>query len=369
MLHKPLPPTLKLPFYARAALLLIGLYLVVYMLFIAQDILLPIIYATIIAVLLSPVVNFLVRKKINRALSIASVLLLTLLIVGGTITLLASQVSNFSDALPQLEQKFKDLAEQTISWVSTTFNISKQNINNWITDMKADMMNNSNAAIGITLTSMGGLLAAIFLTPVYIFMILFYQPHLVKFIHDVFGASNNSKVSEILTETKTIIQSYLVGLFIEFSIIAVLNSAGLLLLGIEYAILLGILGALLNIIPYLGGIIAMTLFAIIALVTKSPEYALYVIGLYAIVQFIDNNFIIPSVVGSKVKLNALFSLITVILGAALWGIPGMFLSIPFTAILKLILDRIEPLKPWGFLLGDTSKEPLQIQFKKNLRKK
>jgi predicted PurR-regulated permease PerM len=143
-----------------------------------------------------------------------------------------------------------------------------------------------------------------------------------------------------------------------------------LVLGMQYAILLGILGALLNIIPYLGGIIAMALFAAIALVTKSPVYVLYVITLYSLIQFIDNNYIVPKIVGSKVKLNALISIVVVIAGAALWGIPGMFLSIPLTAVVKLILDRIEPWKPWGFLLGDTMPPlvKLDLKFKKKAPK-
>ena len=126
------------------------------------------------------------------------------------------------------------------------------------------------------------------------------------------------------------------------------------MLGINYAVLFGILGALLNIIPYIGGLIALILFSVIALVTKEPIYVVYVIGLYTIIQFVDNNYIVPKVVGSKVKLNALVSLLAVIAGAALWGIPGMFLSIPIVAILKLLFDRIDSLKPWGFLMGEVT---------------
>ena len=344
---------IKLPFYAKTALLLIGLYVFVSILSIGQDIILPLVYAAIIAISVSPVVSFLVKKKINRAIAIFIVLILALMFIVGLILLLVSQASMFSQAWPQLVLEFDDLCDQAINWASGWLGVSIRQINTWITDTKADLWNNSNAVIGITLTTMSGVLAAIFLTPVYIFMILFYQPHLVEFAHRLFGVSNNSQVSEILTETKTIIQGYLVGLFAEFAIVAVLNILGLLVLRMEYAILLGIVGALLNVIPYLGGIIAMGLFAAIALVTKSPIYIAYVIVLYSVIQFIDNNYIVPKIVGSKVKLNALISIVAVIVGAAIWGIPGMFLSIPLTAVIKLVLDRIEPWKPWGFLLGDT----------------
>ena len=134
--------------------------------------------------------------------------------------------------------------------------------------------------------------------------------------------------------------------------------------------LLGVIGAFLNIIPYLGGIIGVVLFMAIALLTKSPVYVLYVALLYSVIQLIDNNYIVPKIVGSKVKLNALISIVAVIAGAALWGIPGMFLSIPMLAVIKLILDRIESMKAWGFLLGDTMPPIIKLKpiFKKSVNK-
>ena len=362
---------IRLPFYAKTSLFLIGLYIFTSILSIAQDIILPLIYATIIAISISPGVNFLVRKKINRTLAIFVVLIVALLFIVALILLIVTQASLMGQAWPQLLDKFESLLNEGIAWASGSFDISIQQINARIAKFKAELLNNSSAAIGITLTTMSGVLASIFLTPVYIFMILYYQPHLIEFTHRLFGVDNDNKVREILSETKGIIQGYLVGLFAEFAIIAVLNIIGLWVLRLEYAILLGILGALLNVIPYLGGLIAMALFAAIALVTKSPVYVLYVIALYTLIQLIDNNYIVPKIVGSKVKLNALISIIVVIAGAALWGIPGMFLSIPLTAIVKLILDRIEPWKPWGFLLGDTMPPlvKLDLKFKKKTTKK
>lgn len=343
---------LKFPFYAKASLFLIGFYISISILSIAQDLFLPLIYATISAILLSPVVNYLVKKKINRAVSITCVLIIALLIVSCLIALLSSQASLLREAWPDLTNKFELLLNQTIHWASSYFNISSREINKWIATTKSELNFSSSALIGTTLTTLGGVLATTVLTPVYIFMLLFYQSHLVEFIHRLFGTKNNNNVNEILTETKTVIQSYLSGLFAEFIIVAIMNITGLLILGIEYAILLGLVGALLNVIPYLGGAITIVLFMIIALVTKSPIYIFYVLTVYTFIQFVDNNYIVPKIVGSKVKLNALTSLIAVVAGGILWGIPGMFLSIPLIAILKIIFDHIDPLKAWGFLLGN-----------------
>jgi predicted PurR-regulated permease PerM len=150
---------------------------------------------------------------------------------------------------------------------------------------------------------------------------------------------------------------------------AILDTSALLIIGIEYAFLLGIISALVNVIPYIGGIVGVALPMIVALATKSSAwYAVYVLAAFYVIQLIDNNFIVPKIVASKVKINALFSIIVVFAGNALWGIPGMFLSIPLLAIVKLVCDNIEPLKPWGFLLGDTMPPLIKIKplFKKKL---
>jgi predicted PurR-regulated permease PerM len=155
-------------------------------------------------------------------------------------------------------------------------------------------------------------------------------------------------------------------------IIATLDATALFILGIEYAILLGIIGALLNLIPYIGGLVAVALPMMVALATKDNAwYAVYVLIIYYIIQLIDNNYIVPKIVASKVKINALFSIIVVIAGNALWGIPGMFLSIPLLAIVKLIFDHLDSLKPWGFLMGDTMPPIIKIVpiFNKLTKKK
>jgi predicted PurR-regulated permease PerM len=321
-----------------------------------QDIILPIIYATITAILLSPGVNFFIRKKVNPSLSIVIVLVGAILVIAMIVLLLSSPINNLTDAWPQLVAKFTAFFNQTIFWAADYFNISYEKINAGVLKAKSEMINNSGSAIGITITTMSGFFSTLFLTPVYIFMVLFYKNHILRFIHKLFAEKHQEKLTKILHETKYIIQGYLVGLFFEFVIVSVLNTIGLFILGIDYAIMLGIALALLNVIPYLGGIIGVGILMIIALVTKTPIYVLYVFVMYNVIQLIDNNYIVPKIIGEKVKLNALVSLVTVIAGAALWGIPGMFLSIPLTAILKIVFDHTEQLKPWGFLFGNAMED-------------
>jgi|SRR6185312_1745197 len=351
--------TFKTPFYAKAALIFIGIFALVFTLYIGQRIIVPIVYAGIIAILLNPIVNYLLRKRVNKIVSISIAVIMAIVVVLGIIYILSSQIGMLSDTYPALKLKFNLTSNQIVKWISEKFNIRISKINEWITLTQTQAI--SNLVVGEKLTEAGQVLLTGVLLPVYLFMILYYKPLLIEFIRKLFRIEHHFAVAEVLANSKKIIQSYLIGLFFEMVIISILNSGGLLLLGIDYAIILGITGAVLNIIPYVGGIIAIALPMSVAFVTRnSITYPILVFIVYIFIQFIDNHYIIPRVVASRVKINALVSIIVVLVGGALWGIPGMFLAIPLIAILKVIFDHIEPLKPWGFLLGNTV--PSSVKF-------
>ncbi|HMU09644.1 MAG TPA: AI-2E family transporter [Ferruginibacter sp.] len=352
----------KPPFYARTALVFISVFAFVFTLWIGRDIIVPVVYALLIAVLLNPFVNFLLRKKVNKVIAITLTVSLAVLAVVAAVYLISSQLSIFNEAYPRLKEKLDVITNSTVQWVSEKFNIRLSKINAWIAETQKGVIR--DFAIAETLSDAGQVMVTVMLLPVYVFLFLYYKTLLLEFIRRLFRSAHHMVVADVLINTKRIAQSYLLGLFFEMLIMAVLNSAGLLLLGIEYAILLGIIGAVLNVIPYLGGIIGVLLYMTIALITKSPVYVIYVAALYATIQFIDNNFIVPRIVAARVKLNALISIIVVLIGSALWGVSGMFLSIPLTAIMKGIFDHIEPLKPWGFLMGNIVPTNSRFSFAK-----
>jgi predicted PurR-regulated permease PerM len=341
----------KIPLYAKAALVFICGFALFFTMYSGQDIIVPLVYATILAILLNPLVNYLVRKKIYKIVAITFAIALAIAVVLVTLYFISAQLAQFTESYPQLKEKFNATTAELVRWWSQTFNIRQSKINLWLKESQTEAIN--DIAIAESLSGVGRAVVTALLLPVYMFMILYYKPLLLEFIRKLFKAEHHLAVVEVLVNSKQIIQTYLVGLSFEFIIMAILNSVGLLLLGIEYAIILGIIGAILNIIPYIGGIVATALAMIIAFVTKdSLIYPLLVLGLYLFIQFIDNNYIVPKIVAARVQLNALVSIIVVLIGGAVWGISGMFLSIPLTAILKVIFDHVEPLKPWGFLLGN-----------------
>lgn len=358
-----------LPFYAKISLMLIGLIAFVAVLYIAKNIILLLTFAVIIAVVLHPIVNFFVGIGTNRIIAIAIVLLISFIVIGLFATLIFSQLNRFSESWPLLVEKFTEIINEIIIWASRYFDISTKEIIGWIAETKTNLINNIGAVIGTTLINVGSMLALVLILPVYIFLILYYQPILLEFFHRLFGADNRAEVVGIISQIKTLIQRYLIGLSIEVVIVATMFSVGLLILGIEYAIILGVIGALLNLIPYLGAIMGAVLPMLIAIATKpSPWAAVLVLALYIVVQFIDNNYIVPKIVASQVKISVLVSLTAVLAFGMVWGIPGMFIAIPLTGIMKLIFDHVENLKPWGFLLGDTMPKSSIINIKPIIEK-
>lgn len=361
--------------YSKFSITLIGIVVFFFILSVGQGIIIPLVFSTIIAILLNPFVNYLCKVKVNKVFAILLALTLTIILLGTLTYFIINQAVLFSESLPEIKKNLLVIFNDTILWISRTFNVSIANIHDWINDTKGDSMDNSSAVIGQTLGTLGGVFVLIFLLPVYVFMILYYKPLLLDFISQLFEPEQHEVVGEVLLESKALIQSYLVGLLLEAALVAILNSVGLLVIGIEYAILIGIIGALLNIIPYIGGIIAVTIPMLLAVASDTPFNAVWVFALYMVVQFIDNNFFVPTIVARKVKVNALVSIIVVLVGGAFWGFSGMFLSIPLIAICKVVFDRIEELAPLGFLIGDNQPDlgknffDIKSHIKKIARKK
>lgn len=344
----------KIPFYVKITTILLGIIALTSILYIGQGIVVPLIGSLLVAILLNPVVNLLVKIKVNRVIAIGLVIAVVTSIFILLLLLLTNQFSSFVNSLPILIDKFYVTLNNLVIGISGQFNISTASINTFIDDSKVDLVTTTKSLIGPTISSIGGVLFTFMLIPVYVFLILFYKKLLLNFIKNIFGLTNQNEVDKVLSSTKQIVQRYLVALIFEAIIIAVLNVSALLILDVQYAIVVGIIGALLNIIPYIGGIVSTAIPIAIVLATKdSFNYALYVFLSFIIIQFIDNNLILPKLVASRVRVNALISVIVVIIGGEIWGVTGMFLSIPLTAIFKTIFDNVNALKPLGLLFGDS----------------
>ncbi len=339
----------KYPWYLKVTVILVGLIAFTFILSELRDILVPLSFALFLGILLNPLVALLESWKIPKTWAIIISLLAGTLVIAGVGYFLSMEMSSFSDQLPVFKQKMTEFVSRTQKVVSEKLHIPIQKQTQFMDEAQTGM----KPLIGRALGSVVGSLAVIFLLPVYTFLFLYYKMLILDFLYDVFSEENLKDVSAVLKQVKTAIQSYMFGLLLEGLIVATLNTAALLLLGVKYAVLLGVLGALLNVLPFIGGILAIIPPLLIATITKDGFHTqVGIIVSYIVIQFVDNHFLVPYIVSSKVKINALISIVVVLLGGAVWGVSGMFLSIPFIGVLKIIFDRVPELKPWGKLLGD-----------------
>lgn len=341
---------------------MLGLVLATYILINLREVLVPFCFALIISILLIPLVNKFIKMGINRIVAIVFAMLIALIIFSGIMYFLSSQIAALASDIPLLKSKFQTLLTQFQHWVQITFGMSIEKqvgiLNNGIEKAKSYIGQTVGTALGTIMT--------VILLPVYVFLLLFYKSLLVNFFYEVNSNKHSKNLSEILGETKIAVQSYMQGLLMEAFIITVLYTSVLLFFGIKYAILMALMGAIINMLPFIGGVLSIILPVVIATITKEGySTQFWIIISYTIIQFADNHYIIPMVVSSKVKINALFSIIVVLLGGAIWGFGGMFLSIPFVGILKIVFDRIEEMKPWGKLLGN--EVPSKYRKKKLLK--
>ncbi len=339
------------PLYAKLAMLMLLLFLLFYVIYLGQPILLPLGFSFLFAVLLRPLEAALLRLRIPRVISILLVITIALLVVIGIIIFISSQIASFMSDIPAVKRNLEDLGRQSQRWIDQTFHLTARQQDVLLAQAKSETVNNLGAmgTFSIITTS----LATVTLIPVYVFLFMYYRTLLLRFVTQLFANEHLPKVEEIIREIRYVVQHYITGLLTETTIVAILNTVGLVLIGAPYAVLLGLVGAILNLIPYIGGLLAIILTALLTFTnTGSAETMTWSIIVYLLVQFIDNNFLVPYIIGSRVKLNALFSIVGVLSGGALCGIGGMFLSIPIIAIFKVICDRIDDLKPWGQLLGD-----------------
>ncbi|TSD65945.1 AI-2E family transporter [Inquilinus sp. KBS0705] len=340
------------PFYERLALILIGFCILGFLLISAKELIDPLIFGLLFAILLLPVSSFLERKlRMPRSMSAFISILLLVGFVGAVLYVVGNQVSHIADDWPMLQNQVKQSLNDLQDWVQGTFNITAHNQIKYLDNTGKKIMASGTEVIGTTFSAVSSLVLFYVFILIFTFFILFYRRLLLRFVTWVFNDDQSNVVMDIVENIQKILRQYILGLLIEMVIVAAMAISIFYFLGIKYATLLGIIIGLFNIIPYIGIFTALLLSVLVTFATGTISATIYVavsvIGIHAI----DANFLLPAVVGSKVRLNALISFIGIIIGEMLWGLSGMFLSIPVLAIFKIIFDRVESLKPWGYLLG------------------
>ena len=348
-------PEAKLAPVVHYTFLLIGLSLLVFVLRKLDNVLLPILFAALLAVLLLPLVTRLERWKFPRIWAIIVALLVVIGALVGLFYLFGSQIMSLRDELPKLQEKSIEYFDQVQQWASVKFGYHPMSKEELIDSSMKSVKKSAGGYLGSTLSTTAGILSVTTLVPIYIFCFLYYRDHMRQFLFRFVSPDKRTGVLHTMDNIQTVVQAYIQGLLTVIVIVSILNATGLLLLGVKFAVFFAIFASVLAIIPYIGILVGSAIPALVTLVeTGSPGKAAAVVGVFMFVQFLEGNFITPMITGSKVSINPMAAIIALILGGELWGTPGMILSIPLIAVLKVVFDASKTTEPWGFLLGDVS---------------
>lgn len=344
---------------------LLAIVLVIFVLYTMQSILLPILFAILLAVTLFPIGKRLERIGFNRALASLTALIVGIILFSALSYLLVSQTINISKDATAIVDKIEKVLVQGEDWVVETFDISRTEL----LKRGREQLNKAIPTIGGFVSgffgSVGSFLSLGILVPLLIFFFLYYRDFFKEFVLRAFHKAPKDKVSETWGKMYDVLQSYLGGMVIVMSIIAALNTIGLWVLGIEYAWFFGVLASVLMLLPYIGIAIGSLFPALFALATKdSYWYAIGVIAWFQIVQAFEGNLITPNIVGGKISLNPLVSILSIFLFSMLFGFAGLILALPLTAIIKVIFDAVPQLRPYGFLLSEPRKRYLRTDRQK-----
>jgi predicted PurR-regulated permease PerM len=341
------------PFYKRLAFNLISVCLIGIIIIYGKSIVVPLALAILFANLLLPVTRFLSKHRFNRPLAILAPLLTAICIVATVLVLLSAQVGNFLEDVPTLSEKGTKVIGNLQAWIDENAHMSVRKQNQYFKQGVDNLKEQAPKIVGVTFVSIAGVITYAVLIPLFTFLTLYYRKTIKEFLVGVFKNGSTRKVNEVLEESTTVAQQYVTGLLIETVIVFTLNVIGFLIIGIKYPVFLALLAAILNLIPYVGILVANLLCMATTLLTSDRISDVVWVGVVlGLVQIFDNNFGMPVIVGNKVKINALVTIIGVLIGGALCGVPGMFLAIPSIAVMKIVCDKVPELKPWGIMLGD-----------------
>jgi predicted PurR-regulated permease PerM len=340
------------PFYEKLSLVLVGLIALGYLLIIAKDLIDPLVFGCLFAILLIPIASFFENKlKAPRGLSSLLAIVVLITFVGGVLYIVGSQITHLTDDWPMLQKQIGQSIEGIREWIKDSFHINMEKQLDYVNGATDKLMATGSSFVGSTVGVISSTMLFFTFILIFTFLIMLYRRLLLRFLVWVFNEENSAIVYDVVHNIQSILRQYILGLMLEMFIVSTVACAAFLLIGIKYAMLLGLIVGLFNIIPYVGIFTALLLSALITFATGNVQDVLYVVLSVIGIHAVDSNVLLPTVVGSKVRLNALISFIGIVVGEMIWGLSGMFLSIPIIAIFKIIFDRVESLKPWGFLLG------------------
>ncbi|HEU4555645.1 MAG TPA: AI-2E family transporter [Chitinophaga sp.] len=354
----------KLPFNARLAFTLLSLVLVIYIGHYCAGILIPLVFAFLVAIMLLPLAHTMEQLRVPRGLAAFIAVLIFVILLVSVVLLLTRQMGAFVSDFPHLQQQLLHSLDSLQIWINANFKINTHKQMDYLEQMAMGTLGSATSFLSQTLGAVSSMVIFIIFVLLYSFFLLLYRSLLIAFLVRLFQEKHREELLDVIRQTRIIIKSYVSGLMIEMIVVAVVNCSIFWLLGIKYATLLGIMAAIFNLIPYLGIFTAIIVSMVVTMTTGTLGASVQVGIALLVVHFLDSNILLPRIVGAKVKINALVTIIGVVTGNLLWGIPGMFLAIPIIAIMKIVFEHIEVMQPWAILLGELPERPKKKRLKR-----
>lgn len=336
-------------FYVIA--IFVGLFAI---LILAKSVLIPIVFAFLIAFILYPVTRKFESWGINEIMSAFLSILVLILIIGGGIFLFSKQIIQLSKNLTDFKDKILEVFASATLFINKSIGFLPQMEKGELFDKFKEGLNDSAGTL-LSQTFSGtadffvGLLTAI----VFTFLILIYRHGLVRAFVRFYPQENRKKAFNMSKSIQQVGQQYLFGMMVIVLILGFVNSVGLWIIGIDSPFLFGFLAAILAIIPFAGTFLGAAIPILYSFISYDSIWMPITIAIFFwLVQFIESNFLTPKIVGGNLKINSLTSILSIIIGASVWGIAGMILFLPIAAMLKVVCEEYIELKPVALLIGD-----------------
>lgn len=339
--------------------------LLFYVLTTFRNFLSPIALGILLAYLLYPIASFIEKKGAHRIFANLAAIFIGIFVLYTIVFFLYRELRSLMNDLPALEMQALKNMNQAINEVTSFFSASAEYKETNVKDLISELFSKSSENMGQFLGATAQTFFTIFIMPVYIFFLLYYRNKYFYFILMLIPPKNHPVAEKTLREISKVIRQYMTGVSKVVLILIVLNSVGLYIIGVKYALLMGIIAALCNFIPYFGTIIGYFFPLAMALFTgDGPQQAVGVVILFIIIQFTENNILTPNITGSEVRVNPFFIILGVLIGGFVWGVPGMFIVVPVMAAARITFENIPELMPWAYLLSDAGTERYALSMYK-----
>ncbi|OLY91418.1 Predicted PurR-regulated permease PerM [Cnuella takakiae] len=352
----------------KAAAIFIILIAIVVILVYAKPFLVPVTFGALLAMVLLPITKWLQHKGVGHALAIILSMLVLVAFFALVIFFISWQVSDIASNASQLEQQLTSKYQQAQQFIAKKMGVPVEQQQQLLKKQQQSSSGQMGTMITGFLSGLGGFLTNTLLVLVYIFLFTYFRERIKGFIVRLVPKEQEGNAVDTVSSAQKVAQKYLGGLALMVAFLWVMYAIGFTIAGVKNAIFFAIICGLLEIVPFVGNLTGTALTLTMSLVQGGGmNIVIGILVTYGLVQFIQTYILEPLVVGAEVSINPLFTIIGLVAGELVWGIPGMILAIPLMGIAKIVCDHVEPLKPYSYLIGEDKKKGEESGFKKKMK--